>query len=182
LFGLEAAIAALRCGHVGALLCGAVDELSERILTDQYMAGLLPGDNAEPPGEGAVVLMLETARHAEARGAKPLAEIRGIACASSGQRLEEVVDDALKQAGIGRDHVGAVCYRGPQALLERLHPAWRGRVLRTAPVAGCLECAQPLLDLAEALRAPGSGQRAPVLAIVATPHAVAGCVVVESLL
>jgi hypothetical protein len=181
LLGLGPAIAALRCGHAGALLTGAVDELSERILTDKFTAGFLSGENAEPPGEGAVMLMLETARHTQARSAKPLAAICGIACASSGQRLEDVVDDALSQAGIERGHIGAVCYRGPQALLERLHPAWGGRVLRTMMLAGRLEGAQPLLDLAAALRMPGSGQRSPVLAIAATPHMATACVVIRNI-
>ena len=38
------AVAALRNGHTEALLSGAVDELSERILTDNVMAGLLSKD------------------------------------------------------------------------------------------------------------------------------------------
>jgi 3-oxoacyl-(acyl-carrier-protein) synthase len=78
LLGLGPAVAALRSGHTQALLSGAVDELSERILTDNFMAGLVAKDGI-PPGEGAAVLLLETVLHAEARGAKPLATIRGLA-------------------------------------------------------------------------------------------------------
>ena len=45
LLGLGPAIAALRCGHAEAILSGAVDELSERILTDQFMAGPVSGND-----------------------------------------------------------------------------------------------------------------------------------------
>jgi 3-oxoacyl-[acyl-carrier-protein] synthase II len=180
LSGLEPALAALRCGHAGAILCGAVDELSERILTDTHAADLLSGNDAMPPGEGAVVLMLETARHANARGAQPLAEICGIACATGERMLDEVVDDALQQAGSKRGTVGAICFDGPPAVLEGLHPAWPGRcTVRTAPVAGCLEGAQPLLDLTMALHAPAFEPSLPVLVLAATPRGAVGCAVVR---
>jgi len=180
LLGLGPALAALRCGHTGAILCGAVDELSDRILADSFSAGLLSGENAIPPGEGAVVLMLETARHAGRRGAKLLAEICGFACAAGERGLEEAVEDALRQAGLGRDHVGTVCFHGPQSLLEQLHPAWPGRVVRTAPVAGCLEGAQPLLDLALALGFPPvEAASKPVLAIVTCPRGTHGAAVIK---
>jgi 3-oxoacyl-[acyl-carrier-protein] synthase II len=180
LIGLGPAIAALRCGHAEAILSGAVDELSERILADSCSAGLLSGENAIPPGEGAAMLMLETARHASRRGAKPLAEICGFACIAGERGLEEAVEDALRQAGIGRDHVGTVCFHGPQFLPGRLHPAWLGSVVRTAPVAGCLEGAQLLLDLALALGFPPvetAGK--PVLAIFTCPRGTHGAAVIK---
>ena len=46
------------------------------------MAGRSSGKDALPPGEGAAVLLLETARHAAARGARPLAEVCGMAYAT----------------------------------------------------------------------------------------------------
>ena len=179
LLGLGPALAALRCGHLGAILCGAVDELSERILQDNLSAGLLSGENAIPPGEGATVLMLETARNSSLRGVKPLGEIRGFACAAGKRGLEGVVEDALQQAGIGRDRVGAVCYYGPQHLLARLHPTWPERVVQAGPAAGCLEGAQPLLDLALALKFPpveATGK--PVLAIVTCLREIHGAAVI----
>jgi 3-oxoacyl-[acyl-carrier-protein] synthase II len=179
LSGLEPAIAALRCGHAGAILCGAVDELSERILADNFSAGLLSGENALPPGEGAVMLLLETMRHANARGARPLAEICGIASATGERSAEDALDAALKQAGLERGAVGAVCFNGPANILERLHPSWPARVVRTAPVTGCLECSQPLLDLAAMLRASGLPPGAPALALVVSPRGPAGSMVVK---
>jgi 3-oxoacyl-[acyl-carrier-protein] synthase II len=154
LFGLEPALAALRCGHAGALLCGAVDELSDRILADNYFAGLAPVEN--PPGEGAAVFMLETAAHANARSAKTLAEICGLASVANNHSpataLEEVAAAALQQAGIGREDVVAVCFSGAAELLPQ--PAWHEKLVQTSAVTGLLEGAQPLLDLAAALRSP----------------------------
>jgi 3-oxoacyl-[acyl-carrier-protein] synthase II len=177
--GLALAIAALRCGHAGAILCGAVDELSERILADNFSAGLLSGKNALPPGEGAVVLMLETAWHANARGARPLAEICGITCAAGEQMPDEVIDETLKQASIEHNDVGTVCFSGSPAILERLHPGWRERVVRTASVSGHLEGAQPLLDLVVALREPGLPKGTPLLVFAASPHEVLASAIVK---
>jgi 3-oxoacyl-[acyl-carrier-protein] synthase II len=192
LLGLGPAIAALRCGHADALLSGAVDELSERILTDQFMAGLSSGSDALPPGEGAAVLLLETARHAIARGVRPLAEVCGMAYATEadcccrskpdGQVLAEIVRDVLNQAGFEPAKVGALCFHGPRLRLEQLraqmHPAWAARVLTASRLTGCLEGTQPLLDLAVALRSPPDGSRGkPMLAVAASPHG-ADCVLV----
>ena len=154
LFGFEPALAALRCGHADALLCGAVDELSDRILLDNFFAGQISAAN--PPGEGAAVFMLETAAHAGARGAKPLAEICGIASGvgknSPSAARDEVATAALQQAGIGRDDIHAVCFSGAPGLLP--HPAWREKRVQTSAITGSLEGAQPMLDLAITLRSP----------------------------
>jgi 3-oxoacyl-[acyl-carrier-protein] synthase II len=185
LLGLGPAIAALRTGHAEALLSGAVDELSERILTDQFMAGLSSGKDALPPGEGAAVLLLETARHAAARGVRPLAEVCGMAYATEADRccrpnpdeqgLVEIVRDALNQAGFEPAEIGALCFHGPRRRLEQLqaqmHPTWAARVLTASRLTGCLEGTQPLLDLAVALRSqPAGSGNPPVLAVVASPQ------------
>jgi 3-oxoacyl-[acyl-carrier-protein] synthase II len=181
LLGLGPAIAALRCGHAEAILSGAVDELTERILTDRFMAGRSSGDDALPPGEGAAVLLLETARHAAARGARPLAKVRGVAFATEADEpvLAEIARDALNQACFEPGEIGTLCFHGPRQRLERLQaqmpPSWAARVLTTSRLTGCLEGSQPLLDMAVALRSQPSGSGGkPVLAVVVSPHGT-GC-------
>lgn len=185
LFGLPFAIAALRSGHAGALLCGAVDELSERILADRAMAGEFAADAKLVPGEGAAVLMLETEQHARQRGAQPLARILGMAggtavdAARNGDSdsavVAEVVQQALQQAGISPVEVAMVCSCGhPSALedLERAIPAGLGRRVCVANRTGALEASQPLADLATALRqnAGATSPQAFSLLFAASPH------------
>jgi 3-oxoacyl-(acyl-carrier-protein) synthase len=181
LFGLEPALAALRCGHAGALLCGAVDELSGRILADSFFAGRISQDL--PPGEGAAIFMLETAAHAKARGAQPLAEIRGTASVVNKKlpsaALDEVVTAAVQQAGIGRDDIRVVCFSGANASLP--HAAWREMLVQTSAATGWLEGAQPLLDLAVALRLPELKPDDHVLSLAVTPHGLAGAALVRKL-
>jgi 3-oxoacyl-[acyl-carrier-protein] synthase II len=164
LLGLGPAVSALRTGHAGALLCGAVDELTDRILADRFFAGLITPHDAVPPGEGAAVLMLETETHAQQRGARPLATLRGLAYATdvgdpgAPDALSQVVEEALRQAGIGAGEVNTVCAcLGPEhweKLVGHFCPAWASRRVDLSPRSGLLEGAQPLLDLAAALLAP----------------------------
>ncbi|MFM2295696.1 MAG: hypothetical protein RLZZ350_2109 [Verrucomicrobiota bacterium] len=176
LFGLEPALAALRCGHASALLCGAVDELSDRILADNFHAGQISPEN--PPGEGAVIFMLETATHA--RGAKPLAEICSVVNAvsknSTSAALNEVAEAALAQAGIRREQIRAVVFSGAT---EALSPAWGEKLVSVSAATGVLEGAQPLLDLAVALSSPEILPDDFILALAATPHGLAGAAVVR---
>ena len=172
LLGLAPAICALRAGHVQALLTGAVDELSQRILTDQEMAGLLPLAANLHPGEGAVTLLLETETHARARGARTLATVCGMAFGTENQHwhladddlsaLQATVLDALQQANLRPQDIGAVCPALPAArfaeLAAALCPAWRERTSSIATRTGWLEGAQPLLDLACALRQPANSE------------------------
>jgi len=146
LHGLGPALAAMRCGHAEALLCGAVDELSERIFADSFYAGrVFP---ACPPGEGAAIFMLESAAHARKRGAKLIAEICSFDSAMNLQSAEEMNNltlAALEKANVHPDTVKAVVFYGDST---QIPSAFQSKVLSFPPTAGFLEGAQPLIDLA----------------------------------
>ena len=129
------------------------------------------------------MFMLETAAHANARGAKPLAEICGMASVvtknSPAAALEEVVSAALEQAGISPDDIRAVGFSGATEWLSQ--PAWREKLVQTSPVTGSLEGAQPLLDLAAALHSPDLAAGDFILSLAVTPHGLAGAGLVRKL-
>ena len=195
LLGLGPALAALRSGHAEALLHGAVDELSERILADNFSAGLLSGDGALAPGEGAAVVMLETVRHTQARGAKPLALVCGAAFGTEvghcwqpdpdSLSLEQVVSEALEEAGIRPQEVSVVCASTSRTrlagLAARFCPAWMERVFSVAPRTGSLEGAQPLVDVAATLRKGDVAAGQFILAVASSPHGVNGAVVFKKI-
>lgn len=186
LLGLESAIAALRTGHAKAILSGAVDELSDRILTDRFMAGRFAADSAEFPGEGAAVLMLESAHRVLAGDVLPLACICGAASSTASEGLPglvQTVRETLAQTGIEAGQVTAVCADLAedqfQELAGTLCPAWAGLRVGVAPGTGRLDGAQILVDLAVALLAPPghSDLREYVLALAGSPHGM-NCAVV----
>jgi 3-oxoacyl-[acyl-carrier-protein] synthase II len=193
LLGLASAVAALRAGQVAAVLSGAVDELSERILADHYQAGLFSGDGAVAPGEGAAIWMLETAAQAEARGAPRLTELCSLVCSTetgranrpdeSLQALEETTLEALQEAGITAPQVTGVCADMPTARLEaiaaRLCPSWLERRVSVAGLTGHMEGTQILADLSAAWQCSATGSTAGgvVLGLVSSPQGL-NCAVV----
>ena len=132
-------------------------------------------------------------RHARARGAKPLACVAGLAfstevghcrCADSdATALVEIVREALEQADVKAEDVGAFCSSGPPRriaeLTARVCPEWADRTVDVSRHTGCLEGAQPLFDLAAALLTSPDRQASPghVLAVSTSPHGV-NCAVV----
>jgi 3-oxoacyl-[acyl-carrier-protein] synthase II len=73
-------------------------------------------------GEGALTLLIETRAHAEARGATPLARLRGykygnngghpISVDREGARATALVKDVLLATGVGRERIGFVVGHG----------------------------------------------------------------------
>jgi 3-oxoacyl-[acyl-carrier-protein] synthase II len=185
LLGMPAAVAALRAGQVTAILSGAVDELSERIIADNHAAGGVLDEHKIPAGEGAAILMLETARHALDRGAAPLAEVCGICCATeidlaaraddASRVLQSTILEALEQSGIAPEQVGAVCVDAPRERMEevarRLCPEWLDRRVSVARSTGHMESAQILADLNFAWRSSSASEpQGWVLGVVSSPH------------
>lgn len=186
LLGLVPAVAALRAGHAPALLTGAVDELSDRILADQCLTGLLDEPDATPPGEGAAVLMLEPREHALARGVAPLAELRSIVASTEIQHaasadnsthaLQETIHLALHQAELTPEQIDLVCSDASRArqdaVTAALCPSWKHRCRSSAPCTGRMEGAQILADLHAAWHEDIPTPQNPhhVLAFVSSPQ------------
>jgi len=197
LLGLASGAAALRSGQVAAILSGAVDEISERILADHHHSGLLCPEGASPPGEGAAIWMLETSTHAKDRGAPRLAELCGIACSTETSRasrpddsldvLEETIREALREAGVKTEEVAWVCADAPparlQAVAARICPAWLGRRVSVAGLTGHMEGAQILADLSAAWRSSATGgvSSGVILGVVSSPQGLNGAVVLNKM-
>lgn len=79
---LSRAVTELNSGEVRVALVGGVDSLLDsQLLAEYFEAGILKSETASSgliPGEAAAFLVCETAAHAAARGARPLAAIRSI--------------------------------------------------------------------------------------------------------
>jgi 3-oxoacyl-[acyl-carrier-protein] synthase II len=111
----------LRSNRADAVLALATDTITDTVLQAYRELGVL-ADGAEGSGfalaEGCVGLLLERQSHAQARGAKVLAEILGYAVTSDakgvgrvdaeGDGIESAMRLALERAGLAPDDVGTV--------------------------------------------------------------------------
>jgi len=152
--GRRYALDLVRYGRAEVMLAGGADVLSEALLAALNAAG---GCAQGVPGEGACLLVLEPEDAALARGAQPLARLRGVGLAG----------------GPGLD---------PQAALAAaVQDASRAKIPELFPapqVWGHTFAAQMALDVAAALRTLPS--QAPPLAIQSTdPSGRAAAVVVQ---
>jgi 3-oxoacyl-[acyl-carrier-protein] synthase II len=166
--GLGLAACALRAGHCGSMLCGAVDELSPRIIADSWSAQPWGHDGRLPPGEGAAVFLLETESAALARQARPLARITAMAFSaetsdwrvadSDSALLQATISNALESAEIGAAEIGKICLDSAdgrvQAALSNLglwHPE---KLIDAAAVTGVAQASLPLFSLSSAIHQP----------------------------
>jgi 3-oxoacyl-[acyl-carrier-protein] synthase II len=159
LLGLIAAWAAIKNGHVSALLCGSVDDLTERGLYDCVASE--PGGERYPVlGEGAVMLLLEPQSMAAARGIEPLGTIIDCAftttdtdAAESDDKVRATVAALFSRHGIDSGQTLMLCSTGCQ---ERVTVALKSLCrnvvqIDQTPVTGWMPAGQPLFDTVAAL-------------------------------
>jgi 3-oxoacyl-[acyl-carrier-protein] synthase II len=114
LTGIGMAWAAVRNDHASMLLCGSMDDLSERGLVDCVLSETR-NTSMPPIGEGAAMFLIEKYSHALERGCVPLCFIRSFVFASSNgsKKVEnhiKMVKKGLSDASITKEQVAVVCY------------------------------------------------------------------------
>jgi 3-oxoacyl-[acyl-carrier-protein] synthase II len=194
LAALVTASVAVTQGHASCVLAGASDELSARTASDGCKVGLFGPGSGVVPGEGAVMVLVERASQAGARGASLRAEILGYGLAADprdprratdGSPLARCLGDALDRAGVRADEVRAVAAGlcgSPTDRLERealasvLGPR-EVEIVSLADRLGAAEAALPLFNLAFLIetREPGSV----VAATALSPEGLAAAVVLR---
>jgi 3-oxoacyl-[acyl-carrier-protein] synthase II len=141
---IEAALRSLREREVELAFAGGADALNEltyagfnalRAVDEGPCRPFRAGRTGLSLGEGAGMLILESERHARARGAEPLAELLGAGSScdathmtapdAHGEGLALAVEKALADAGIGAEEIDVIDAHGTGTPLNDL-AEWRG--------------------------------------------------------
>lgn len=194
---LAHAAQAILLGHGSGIVAAAADEIFEARYRDEDAAGWLPPDpdseggrgwRGRLPGEGSAALLLEEAGTARARGARPLAEVLGLAGATdpgsvrgpaedAGGRIE-VLRRSLEGTGLGPGDIRAVAWapaggtpgRKDREAIEAVFGAAPPRCLDTVDLAGYADATSALLALVALLaEAPGEALPGPVMVFGSSP-------------
>ncbi|WP_405090302.1 beta-ketoacyl-[acyl-carrier-protein] synthase family protein [Micromonospora sp. NBC_01392] len=143
-YAIGAGLDALRSGSVDFVLCGGADALCRRNFTGFYRLGLSAPRVCQPfdadrrglvNGEGAGLLVLETATAAQARGARIYAEVLGygLTCDAYHQLtphqsgIANCIRLALADSGVKTDDVDLIC---AHATGTRANDATESRAIR----------------------------------------------------
>jgi 3-oxoacyl-[acyl-carrier-protein] synthase II len=131
--GIGYSVEAIQAGRADIMLAGGSEELCPTmamVFDRLYATSKINDASASRPfdvsrdglvtGEGAAFLVLEELEHALARGATPIAEIKGFATNADGAHISHpegetqaiVMRDALKDAGIGPSDIGFISGHG----------------------------------------------------------------------
>jgi 3-oxoacyl-[acyl-carrier-protein] synthase II len=168
----------IESGRADVLLAGGAEELCLESFLSMERAGLVaPAGDAEPvpfgsghagflPGEGAALIVLESAELAARRGARVLAEVRGYGVAFDPSRgrdedeairaTERAVRAALGAAGLGPDEIGGVSASANGGPLDALEA--RGLAQALGQRAAALPITAIKASLGETLGADGGLQ------------------------
>jgi 3-oxoacyl-[acyl-carrier-protein] synthase II len=130
-YAIANALDVLRAGDADVMLAGGADCFSRITYTGFARLGAIAPERCQPfdknrkgmiPGEGAAVLVLETAERAAARGARVWAEVAGygLTCDAhhmtgahpEGDGAARAMERALASAGLGPDDVDYVSAHG----------------------------------------------------------------------
>jgi 3-oxoacyl-[acyl-carrier-protein] synthase II len=122
---------AIRTGRADVMLAGGADSFSRIPYMGFARLGAIAPERCQPfdrrrkgmiPGEGAGILVLESANHARARGAKVYAEVLGygLSCDAHHMTASHPEGDgairamvaAMKESGIGIDDIGYISAHG----------------------------------------------------------------------
>jgi 3-oxoacyl-[acyl-carrier-protein] synthase II len=146
----------IESGRCDVLLAGGAEEICFQSFISLERAGLLALGDGEPvpfgsrrdgflPGEGAALLVLESAELAARRGARILAELKGYGVAFDPQRGRDesqsqqaagrAVGSALAGAGLAPDDVGAVSSSANGGPLDELEAKGLAGALGTRAAA-----------------------------------------------
>lgn len=172
----------IRQGKATTLLAGGAEELCFETLYGFYRAGLLGGGDAIPCsvpldarrngfalGEAAVLLMLEEAETARARGARVLAELtgygvgydlsRGVDETSGAAATANALNEALSEGGTSSDEVDALVLSASGSVVgDRVEAAGVEQVWNGGSAS--LPVTAPKSMLGESLGASGALQTA----------------------
>ena len=186
LMNLSAAAVSIMAGHAELLVSGAVDFLTGRGLANRRAAG----EACAPPAEAAAALVLESAKSAGRRGARPLARILGMGWATdTGAPADSPADgafraaarDALERARLAPGAVDALCgLADPERDRAALASVFDGRpppAIGVSRVLGTAEACGAMLDLAWALERAGPDQPNVILSAVRSQYGL-NCAVV----
>lgn len=130
-YAIAFAIDCLRAGRADLMLAGGADAFSRITYTGFYRLGAIAPERCQPfdrnrkgmiPGEGAAILVLETAERALARGAHIYAELAGygLSCDAhhmtaahpEGEGAARAMNRALADAGLRPEQIGYISAHG----------------------------------------------------------------------
>ncbi|MEV5545601.1 beta-ketoacyl synthase N-terminal-like domain-containing protein [Streptomyces sp. NPDC052309] len=180
-FALATAADMIRCGEADVVVTGGADAYSRIALANFNRLGAVDAHGCRPFaagragtvfGEGAGILVLESAAHATARRARPLAEIgeSGWSCDAghptapeeSGEQIVRALREALDRSSVAPGEVGCVI---PHGTGTRLNDRVESAALREVFAR---EAAVPPLYSLKALVGHTGGAAAGLAAVAAT--------------